>query len=209
MKFQRPRAWGSLGRCRPLSAQEQLLHPPIRSLADVQLTLRGARERVRTGELSQVASRATDHPQHGAIEGNLEDSSRVGRFPHEEHLHGPGCNAERIGCADRLLETFAGGCRTVDRAGRGIGWHIDREHALEVAVGVEHLDAMVRAIADVDVVSLVDGNRVRDVELAGPVPFDPHDFTQSPFLSYLATRELIYPSVMYVLPCESQATSVG
>jgi hypothetical protein len=43
----------------------------------------------------------------------------------------------------------------------------------------------------------------------GPVPFDPHDFTQSPFLSYLATRELTYPSVMYVLPCESHATSVG
>ena len=85
-----------------MSAQEQLLHPPIRSLADVQLTLRRARERVRTGELSQVASRATDHPQHGAVERNLEDSSRVCRFPHEEHLSGPGRNAERIGCADRL-----------------------------------------------------------------------------------------------------------
>src|SRR6266849_3112326 len=30
----------------------------------------------------------------------------------------------------------------------------------------------------------------------GPVPGSPHDLTQSPFLSYLATRELTYPSVM-------------
>src|SRR5262245_44285260 len=107
-----------------MSAQEQLLHAPIRSLADVQLTLRGARERVRTGELPEVAAGATDHPQHRAIERNLEDSSRVCRFPYEEHLSGPGRDAQRIGCSDRLLETFAGGCRTVDGSGRGIRWHI-------------------------------------------------------------------------------------
>src|SRR6185503_18724394 len=113
------------------SAQDQLLHPPIRSLADVQLTLGGARERVCAGELSEVASRATDHPQHGAVERNLEDSSRVCRFPNEEHLSGPGRHAERIGCSDRLLETLARGRRAVDGARRGIRWHIDREHPLE------------------------------------------------------------------------------
>ena len=32
--------------------------------------------------------------------------------------------------------------------------------------------------------------------ITGPVPGSPHDLTQSPFLSYLATRELTYPSVM-------------
>src|SRR5581483_4247551 len=40
-------------------------------------------------------------------------------------------------------------------------------------------------------------------------PGSPHDFTQSPFLSYLATRELMYPSLMKMLPCVSQVTSVG
>src|SRR6202011_3266378 len=34
-------------------------------------------------------------------------------------------------------------------------------------------------------------------------------FTQSPFLSYLATRELTYPSLMNALPCVFQVTSVG
>ena len=43
------------------SAQEQFLYPPIQRLGDVQLALRGAPERMRTRELSEVASRATDH----------------------------------------------------------------------------------------------------------------------------------------------------
>src|SRR2546426_5382355 len=41
------------------------------------------------------------------------------------------------------------------------------------------------------------------------LPGVPHDFTQSPFLSNFATRELMYPSLMKMLPCVSQVTSVG
>src|SRR2546425_1717212 len=40
-------------------------------------------------------------------------------------------------------------------------------------------------------------------------PGSPHDLTQSPFLSNFATRELIYPSLIKMLPCVSQVTSVG
>src|SRR5712691_6428702 len=43
----------------------------------------------------------------------------------------------------------------------------------------------------------------------GPLPGSPHDFTQSPFLSNFATRELMYPSLMKMLPCVSHVTSVG
>src|SRR5271156_7007101 len=42
----------------------------------------------------------------------------------------------------------------------------------------------------------------------GPSPGSPHDFTQLPSLSTFATRELTYPSLMYVLPAASHATSV-
>jgi hypothetical protein len=42
------------------SAQEQLLHAPTRRLGDVQLTLGRARERVRTGELAEVAAGTID-----------------------------------------------------------------------------------------------------------------------------------------------------
>src|SRR5438093_4862508 len=40
-------------------------------------------------------------------------------------------------------------------------------------------------------------------------PGSPNDFTHSPFLSNLATRELMYPSLMKMFPCGSQVTSVG
>src|SRR5260370_2642220 len=40
-------------------------------------------------------------------------------------------------------------------------------------------------------------------------PGVPHCLTQSPFLSYLATRELMYPSLINAFPCVSHVTSVG
>src|SRR6266849_2512770 len=43
----------------------------------------------------------------------------------------------------------------------------------------------------------------------GLFPGSPQDFTQSPFLSNFATRELMYPSLMKMLPWGSQVTSVG
>src|SRR5213596_2216914 len=42
----------------------------------------------------------------------------------------------------------------------------------------------------------------------GPLPGSPKDFTQSPFLSNFATRELMYPSLMKMLPWVSHVTSV-
>ena len=56
---------------------------------------------------------------------------------------------------------------------------------------IEYLDAAIAAIGHVDVALGVGGDAVRRIELARPVPGLPHCFTQSPFLSYLATRELM------------------
>ena len=61
---------------------------------------------------------------------------------------------------------------------------------LEVQVVVEHLDARVAAVADVDVALRVDRDRVRRVQLAGPLPRVPTDLMKRPFLSYFTTREL-------------------
>ena len=44
---------------------------------------------------------------------------------------------------------------------------VEEDEALELAVGVEHLDAAVVAIGDVDVVLAIDADVVRRVELAG------------------------------------------
>ena len=72
-------------------------------------------------------------------------------------------------------------------------------HPQELAVAIEHLDAAVVAVGDVDVVLAVDADVVRRVELAGILvrvrarrcPREPHDFTQFPCLSNLATREFV------------------
>src|ERR1700686_647145 len=42
----------------------------------------------------------------------------------------------------------------------------------------------------------------------GPLPGSPNDLIHLPSLSYLATRELMYPSLMKVSPAASQAMSV-
>ncbi len=48
--------------------------------------------------------------------------------------------------------------------------HVDRELPLKVAVRVEHLDAAVAAVGDVDVAAVVAGDRMQNVELSLPRP---------------------------------------
>src|SRR5882672_3365538 len=47
----------------------------------------------------------------------------------------------------------------------GNGWHINFEHAQELSIGIEDLNATVGAIADVDIVVAVDHDGVRQAEL--------------------------------------------
>src|ERR1019366_3348739 len=122
---------------------------------------------MRTRELAEVAPRSADHSEDLAVEGNFEDAPWVGRLADEQYLIRPRSYANRVGRSDYPLEAFAGGCGAIRGAGSGIRRHIDREHTLEIAVRVKHLDAMVRAVANVDIILEVDGDRVRKVELPG------------------------------------------
>ena len=74
-----------------------------------------------------------------------------------------------------------------------IGRHgnVDGELAQKIAFAVENLNAAVAAVGDIDVALGVGGDAVRRVELAWPLPRSPHDLSQLPFLSTLATRELM------------------
>ena len=68
------------------------------------------------------------------------------------------------GAPDTLSEFGPGGApsMTFDFLGER---HVDRELAEELSVGVEHLNATIRAIGDVDVALRVVGDGVQDVEL--------------------------------------------
>src|SRR5450432_3082883 len=103
---------------------------------------------MRTRELAEIAPRSADHSEDRAVEGNFENAPWVGRLADEQYLIWAGSDAHRVGRSDYSLEAFAGGCSAIRSARRGIGRHIDREHALESAVCIKHLDSMVRAVAN-------------------------------------------------------------
>ena len=67
-------------------------------------------------------------------------------------------------------------------------------------VGAEDLDAVVLAVTDPDLAVRVRPDRVRQVELAGPVPGSPHDCTSLPSGVKRWIRALPYPSETYRSP---------
>ena len=80
----------------------------------------------------------------------------------------------------------------------------------QLQIVVEHLDAAVAAIGDVDVALRVDLKRVRHVELAGPgCRACRPDLMKRPFLSYFTTRELHVAVGDEDVALRIPATSVG
>src|SRR5216684_3322560 len=122
---------------------------------------------MRTGELTEIASRPAHHAQNLAIECHLEDAAWVCRLPNEQHLIGTGGNADRVGSSDYLLEAITCRCSAIDSSRRRIRRHIDRKHALEIAIAIKDLDATVRAIANINIVLKVNSDRVWQVKLTG------------------------------------------
>src|SRR4030095_6060811 len=99
-------------------------------------------------------------------ERNFEDASRVGRLANKHHLVWPRRDADGIGRTDHACQRLAIWRVAIDGAGFRIRRNVYGEHSLEFAFGVEHLDAPVRTIADIDVVIVVDRDRVGQIELA-------------------------------------------
>src|SRR5579864_3451928 len=122
--------------------QHQLLHAPIGGLGDVDFILRRASKRVAAGELLELAAGAADYAQYLAVERQLEDTPREGRFAEEQHLVRAGGDAERIRCPDRLREARAGRGGAIDGMRSGDRRYVDGEHAQELAFRVEDLDAV-------------------------------------------------------------------
>ena len=81
---------------------------------------------------------------------------------------GPGVMQIELGAPITAARRCAGGRVAVDRVGSGSRRHVDGEHAQKLAVGIEHLDAPVGAIAHIDVVVAVRHDGVREAELPRP-----------------------------------------
>ena len=129
--------------------QGELLHSPVHELGDVQGVGLPAVDGIDHAELFDLLASAADTADHRAVQlhlVNLAVEKRVlGRVG--------------VGAVEKLLR--AG--RDADGTGRA---HV-LELGLERAVVVEHLNALVAHIGDVDVALGIDGDRVRSIELAG------------------------------------------
>src|SRR5262249_42501417 len=90
--------------------------------------------------------------------------------PDKQHLVWSRRDTDRVGRPDYLLEALSRRGGAIDGPRSGIGRYIDREHAFEIAIGVEDLDAPIRPVTNIDVVREIDRDRVRDYELACTLP---------------------------------------
>ena len=124
-------------------------------------------------ELLQLLPGFAEHAQQLSVQGQLEHAARE-RVGSVEHLLRPGRDAHRPRRAGhhRLRPAPRLDLREIrqvaDRGARlRIVGNVDRELTLERPLAVEHLDAPVAAVGDVDVALRVGGDRVRRVELAG------------------------------------------
>ena len=150
--------------------KDQLLDAPIGSLRGVHFVFRGASELVGSRELLKLAPRAADHPQHLAIERNLEDSAGEGALSHKKHLVRPRRDADRIGSPNHCGQTLADWSIAIYRLCSWNRRHVNGEHTQKLTFGIEHLDAPIGAIAHIEIVVAVRHNGMRDAELAGPRP---------------------------------------
>ena len=74
--------------------------------------------------------------------------------------------------------------------------HIDLHFAKKFTITVEHLNSAVAAVANVDISLRIGGNGMRGIELARFIAALTPRFQPVPFLSTLAMRELMYPSLI-------------
>src|SRR5262245_49834311 len=100
--------------------QQELLHPPVLRLANVELAVRRTGERIGAGKLPEVAPRPSDDTEHRAVERYLEDTSRIRRLADEHHLRRARRDAHRVRRADRARERFARRRNAVDGTRRRV-----------------------------------------------------------------------------------------
>ena len=126
----------------------------------------GAGKLVCARELAEVAAGAANNSQNFSVERNFEDSSRESSLSDEKNLVGAGRDADRVGSATHFGEALARRRVAAHGVGSGNRRHVDGEHAQKLSIGVEHLNAAVAAIADVEIVIAVRDDRMRKAKLS-------------------------------------------
>src|SRR5437764_2547577 len=128
---------------------------------------------MRAGKLAEIPPGAADNAENFAVQRHFENPPGIGRLADEQYLVGRRRDAERIGRADHLGQSRTRWCRAIDRLAGGVRRHVYSKHAEEFAVGIEYLDAPVRAITNIDVVVAINRDGMREIELPRPRSLGP------------------------------------
>src|SRR4051794_2746568 len=153
--------------------QDQFLHPPVQDFRSVDLVLGRTGQFVDPAELLELLSGLSEDTEDLAIETELVDAAGIG-VRAVQHLVWRRRDAQRPWRAGRkaaaALQIGAQvGLVADSRARIRIERNIDLDFALEGAVAIEHLDAPVVAIPDIDIALRIGGDGMHQVELARPL----------------------------------------
>ena len=143
-------------------------------------------------ELFQLFSGLAEHPENFAVESQFINSSWIG-IGAVQNLARSGRYADGPRRAWSLRPFDVLGRLIANGRARGvvIERNIDLHFAKEFTIAVEHLNPAVTPIADINSSLRIGGNAMRCIEFSGLIAALAHDFSQLPFLSTLAMRELM------------------
>src|SRR5882762_8168122 len=148
--------------------ERQFLDAPVQNFSDIKFVFRGAGDGVDPAELAGLFAGFAEYAENFSLEAEFVDAAGVGVGGVEDLIRA-GRDAQSPRRAGGHGAGVRGGLGADGGASVGGSGNIDGDLAEEFSIGVEYLDAAIAAIGDVDIVLCVDGDAVRNVELAGLV----------------------------------------
>src|SRR5215472_2239068 len=162
--------------CALAGIENQFLNAPVEDFGDEQHVLGRTRDLVNPAELLELLAGLAEHAEHLAVQAKLVDTARMGIRAVEDLLPVLARRSDAQ-CPRRARTEGAALRRTLRKVGlvadRGPGIlivrHIDLDDILEIALAIEHLNAAIAAIGDINLAGGVGGDGMHCIELPGCV----------------------------------------
>ncbi len=148
--------------------QQQLLHAPVQQFPHVDFIFRWARDFVDPSKLLHLPAGPAEHAQNFAVQADLVNAARES-VRRVNHLIRSGRDANGPRRAGTHGSHQIDGRLVANDRHRVcvIEWFDDLDIAQVFAIAIEHFNASVAAIRNVNISLRIGGNAVRSVELAG------------------------------------------
>src|ERR1700687_5880724 len=149
--------------------EDQLLHPPVQQFGNIKFVLRGAGHLVNPAKLLGLLTGFAEYAENLPLKAKFVDAPResIGSV---QHLVRPRRDADSPRRPGRHGAGSLGGLVADRRASVRLNRHVDRKLALKLAVTVEHLDATIPAVGNIDVAFSIRSDAVGHTKLSRLVP---------------------------------------